>query len=87
MQVVLISGETGCGKTTQVINSLLCLLYGTSNMACTKCVSEIAFLVFLLLSAHRQLQCVVNMICDQVSFGYVLLLVFCMSESHFILIV
>ncbi|KAF9682853.1 hypothetical protein SADUNF_Sadunf05G0151300 [Salix dunnii] len=39
-QVVLISGETGCGKTTQVTNSLLCLLYGTSNMACRNCVPQ-----------------------------------------------
>ena len=31
-QVVLISGETGCGKTTQVANSLLCLLYGIFNL-------------------------------------------------------
>lgn len=31
MQVVLISGETGCGKTTQVTNSLFCLYYGTTT--------------------------------------------------------
>ncbi|KAM2012537.1 hypothetical protein ACFX1T_024388 [Malus domestica] len=31
-KVILLSGETGCGKTTQVTKSLLCLLYDLAGL-------------------------------------------------------
>lgn len=67
MQVVLISGATGCGKTTQVTNSLPCLLYGTSNMACRNCVSEVAFLAFYCCHSEHDMQSCFLWVCSAIS--------------------
>lgn len=47
-QVVLISGETGCGKTTQVTTSLLCvfLWYLFSHFVCLTCLRRIPSFTF-----------------------------------------
>ncbi|TQD69133.1 hypothetical protein C1H46_045334 [Malus baccata] len=49
-QVILISGETGCGKTTQVTISLLCLLYGIFITMCLEPLFQRNFISYLFLT-------------------------------------